>query len=156
MSDQTLIVMADEVRENTMRMIEGLSEADAHFHAPGLKNTILWHAGHALVVVEHLCIAPLAGEKAVNPPGYYETFSWTSDPAKVTSWPTLAEVREHLAHQLSRLIRLIQQADPAALERVIDARGRTLRHAVVHGLHDEAVHQGEIYLLRKMLTSASR
>ena len=30
------------------------------------------------------------------------------------------------------------------------AKNRTLRFSILHGLHDEAGHQGEIYLLKKM------
>jgi hypothetical protein len=158
MADETLLTLAQDVRGLTLRMLDGLSESDAQFHPPGLKNTILWNAGHALVVVEHLSVAPLSDKRAAaDPPGYFETFSWKSDPAKVTSWPALAEVRGHLNNQLTRLLHLIRQADTAALARVVDQQGRTVRHSVVHGLHDEAVHQGQIYLMRKMLnvTSAS-
>ena len=37
------------------------------------------------------------------------------------------------------------------LSRVIDpAKNRTLRWSILHGLHDEANHQGEMWLLRKM------
>ena len=161
MADETLLVLAQEVRGLTLRILDRLSEAgaDGHFHAPGLKNTILWNAGHVLVVVEHLCVAPLSEKRvAADPPGYFETFSWKSDPAKVTNWPALSEVRGHLANQLTRLLHLIRQADAAALARVVDDESRTVRHSIVHGLHDEAAHHGQMYLLRKMqlATSASR
>jgi hypothetical protein len=34
---------------------------------------------------------------------------------------------------------------------VVDpARNRTLRFSILHGLHDEADHQGEIHLLKKL------
>jgi hypothetical protein len=40
---------------------------------------------------------------------------------------------------------------PEQLDRIVDpAKKRTLRYSLLHGLHDEAGHQGEIWLLRKM------
>ena len=39
----------------------------------------------------------------------------------------------------------------ADLQRIVDPqRNRTLRYSILHGLHDEAGHQGEIWLLRKL------
>jgi hypothetical protein len=152
MADDSLLVLARDVRGKTLKLLEGLSDADARFAAPGLKNSILWHAGHALILMEHLVVAPLTGDRPSDPPGYFETFSWKSDPATVTTWPSLEEVRARLREQLARLLRLLESADPAALSRVLDpTRGRRVRDLMVHGLHDEANHQGEMWLLRKML-----
>jgi len=78
------------------------------------------------------------------PAGYFETFSWKSEPAKVTNWPTLAEVKAQLVDQRDRLLALLEKSDAATLDRVADAKGRTVRYSVLHGLHDEAGHQGEI------------
>ena len=40
----------------------------------------------------------------------------------------------------------------AGLSEIIDApRNRTLRYSILHGLHDEAWHQGEMHLLKKLL-----
>ena len=71
MTDQTLTLLADEVRGKTLRSAgrrsaqkreaDGISDADSLFHAPQLHNPILWHAGHALIVVEHLGVAPAPG-----------------------------------------------------------------------------------------------
>ena len=151
MSDQTLIVLAKDVRGKTLKLLDPLSEQDARFAAAGLKNSILWNAGHALVVVEHLAMVPLRGGTPSYPAGYYETFSWTSDPAKVTKWPTLAEVKQKLADQLETLVHDLEKVDEAKLSQIINPeKGRTLRWSILHGLHDEANHQGEIWLLRKL------
>ncbi len=32
---------------------------------------------------------------------------------------------------------------------------RTVRYSILHGLHDEACHSGEIWLLRKMIRSTA-
>jgi len=151
MADQSLILLAGEVRGRTLWQLDGLSDEQARFAAPGLRNSILWHAGHALLVVEHLAVMRLADSKEISyPPDWWDKFGWQSDPQTVTSWPALNEVRAHLARQLPRLISLIESADEARLGR-LDADGNSARFEVVHGLHDEALHAGEMYLLRKML-----
>ena len=150
--DETLILLAKEVRGKTLRLIEGVSDADARFAAPGLKNSILWHAGHSLLVVEHLGLAPLSGGKTEYPASYAEKFMWKSDPGAVTEWPPIAEVRALLTSQLERLTSAIARTSEEQLATVIDPqRGRTLRYSILHGLHDEAGHQGESWLLKKLL-----
>jgi hypothetical protein len=152
MSDSTLILLANEVRGKTLRLIEPVSEEQARSGAPGMNNSILWHAGHSLVVVEHLGVAPLNEGKLTYPAGYFETFSWKSNPTTVTTWPTLAEMKAKLAEQRDRLVALLEKTDAATLDRVNDAKGRTVRYSILHGLHDEAGHQGEIWLIRKLIT----
>ena len=53
-----------------------------------------------------------------------------------------------------RLANALQSLTPEQLSKVVDAdRGRTLRYMILHGLHDEANHQGEIWLLKKLRAS---
>ena len=149
MADESLILLATEVRGKTLRLLDGVSDDDARVAPPGLSNTILWHAGHALVVVERLSVAPATGRGPVYPDGWFETFGWKSAPATVTRWPALGEVVERLREQLARLTSAIGVLTPEQLG-AAGANGRTLRYGILHGLHDEAGHQGEIHLLRKM------
>ena len=158
MADETLLTLADEVRAKTFRRVDGVTEEAARFTA-GLGNSILWHAGHALMLVEHLCIMPATGGQPKYPQGWFELFSWQSRPATVPAgaWPTLAEVVERLREQRDRLRATIEPLSPADLARVLDpAGGKTLRYSIVHGLHDEACHQGEIHLLRKLYARQGR
>jgi hypothetical protein len=82
-----------------------------------------------------------------------QTLSWQSRPALISDdhWPSLDEVATRLATQYRRLRQTIGEAtedrlsSPAAVD-----PGRTVRFSVVHGLHDEACHCGEILLLRKL------
>jgi hypothetical protein len=151
MADATLILMAKEIRTKTLKLLDGLSDDQARFAAPGLHNPILWHAGHGIMLMEHMGIMPLSGfQQPQYPAGWYETFSWKSDPRTVTSWPRVEEVRAQLEQQLPRLLNLLESADEVTLSKP-DAKGRPLRYLILHGLHDEAIHQGEMYLLRKML-----
>ena len=59
--------------------------------AAGLHNHILWHAGHCFVLVESLVMEAI-GELPQIPEGWFDIFSWHSDPAHIASyrWPTLA------------------------------------------------------------------
>ena len=152
MADETLLTLANEVRGKTLRLLD-VGPVAARFTGPGLNNSILWHGGHALMLVEHLCIIPATGGTPQYPGGWYEMFAWNSRPAAVPrdAWPTPAELVERLREQLERLRSVIRQLTPEQLGRVTDpARNRTLRYSIVHGLHDEASHQGEIHLLRKL------
>jgi hypothetical protein len=154
MPDETLLMLASGVRGKTLRLLDPVlaagDEVAARFAPAGLNNSVLWHAGHALVVVEHLSVMPATGRPAAYPPGWFDTFSWKSNPATVTNWPTLGEVVAALKEQLPRLTAAIAAASPQQLDQIVDPqKNRTLRYSILHGLHDEAGHQGEIWLLRK-------
>ena len=149
--DDTLILLANEVRKKTLWLLDGVTDEMAQFVAPGLANSILWHAGHALVVVEHLGVVPASGGPPVLPDGWFETFSWDSRPRTISDWPRISEVVLHLQMQLPRLVQAIAGLSPQRLEQLHDpGSDRSLRLEILHGLHDEANHQGEIWLLRKM------
>jgi hypothetical protein len=147
--DETLMLLAREARSRTLWQLEGVTDEMAGFAAPGLVNSILWHAGHALVVVEHLALVPATGRPPALPDGWDAKFSWDSRPATVTEWPAAAEVADALREQLHRLTGVLASLTPEQLARVVHPP-QTLRYSILHGLHDEAIHQGEMYLLRKM------
>lgn len=151
MADETLLLLAREIRGKTLALLEGMDDRQARFAAPGLNNTILWHAGHAVMLCEYLAIGPATGKPPAHPADWFEKFGWNSAPASVTSWPSIDQVRSALSEQLQRLVTLIEGLSPDQLNRVVDTqRGRTLRYSILHGLHDEGAHQGEIRLLKKL------
>ncbi len=156
MPDRSLLPLLDEVRGKTLRLLEGVTDTDARWSPPGLHNHILWHAGHSFVLVESLAM-----EAVGRPPqiaeGWFEMFSWRSDPAQVAPdrWPPFAEVVAQLTEQHARLRRLIEGLGDEQLSSPLPGRGnRNLRYAILHGLHDEACHSGEIWLLRKLIRSS--
>jgi hypothetical protein len=82
-------------------------------------------------------------------------FSWRSDPTHVAPdrWPPLTQVVAQLTEQHSRLRRVIEGLNDEQLSSPVPGKGnRTVRFAILHGLHDEACHSGEIWLLRKLLS----
>jgi hypothetical protein len=157
MADETLTLLATEVRGKTLRLLEGITEDMARFAAPALNNSILWHAGHSLLVVEHLSVMPATGQTTGSyPADWFNKFSWKSMPSAVTDWPPLADVIDALRDQLQRLTTAIAAIPPERLDVIVDpAKNRTMRYSILHGLHDEAGHQGEIWLLRKMFGKQS-
>jgi hypothetical protein len=153
MSDPSLLLLANDVRGKTLKLLDGVTDDTACFVPAGLSNTILWHAGHALIVVEHLGVMPATGKPASYPADWFDKFSWKSTPASVMAWPPLSEVVKRLQDQLAVIVDVVkglsnEQLD--AIPAVNPPRNRTLRHSILHGFHDEANHQGEMWLLRKM------
>jgi hypothetical protein len=152
MPDESLVLLLDEVRGKTLRLLDSVSEENARWAPPGLQNTILWHAGHAYVLLEWLTMKAL-GRAPHIPEGWFQLFSWDSDPADVPAdrWPELAEVIARLGEQQERMTSLVKDLSAAALdEPAADHPEVPLRFAILHALHDEACHCGEIHLLRKL------
>lgn len=149
--NETLLTLANEVRTKTLWLLNGVTDDLAQYAAPGLNNSILWHAGHVLVVVEHLAVAPATGQVPQLPDGWFEIFGWNSNPRTVKHWPAIADVKERLREQLPRLTGVIATLSSAQLAQVLDqANGTTLHYDILHALHDEANHQGEMWVLKKM------
>jgi len=153
MADKTLLMLLDDVRGKTLNELKDLDETHARWAPPGLQNSCLWHGGHAYMVTEFLSTRAL-GIAPQMPEGWMKMFSWESNPAHVPpeSWPPLAEVREALIDQHQRLRDLIGGLSAEQLDAPEKGNpSRSVRYALVHGLHDEARHSGEISLLRKMM-----
>jgi hypothetical protein len=150
--DQTLLLLLDEVRGKTLLILDSTPAEFSRWAPPGLGNHILWCAGHSYVVVESLAMRAL-GRQPDIPEGWFEMFSWDSRPASVSPdrWPTLSEVVAGLRAQHERLRGIIGGLTEEQLDHPsADNPTRTVRYAILHGLHDEAGHIGEAYLLLKM------
>ena len=156
MPDKCLLLLLDEVRAKTLRILKSVPAAHARWAPAGLQNTILWHAGHAYVLVEWVTMKSLRRTPQI-PDGWYEMFSWESRPNLVPAdrWPQLSEVIHHLEAQHKRLRKLIGELSEEELDRPSASNPkRTVRSAILHGLHDEACHCGEMHLLHKMQAAA--
>jgi hypothetical protein len=154
MSDQTLLTLLEEVRDKTLAVLQGVSEEDSLWVPSGLQNSIRWHAGHCYIVVEWLC-ADAVGFERIVPDGWFELFSWDSRPQTVGAdrWPTLALIAEQLISQRERLRDVFSRLIQTELDVALPARRhQSVRRQIVHALHDEACHCGEMWLLRKLLT----
>ncbi len=158
MPDKCLLLLLDEVRAKTLRILKSVPAEHARWAPAGLQNTILWHAGHAFVLVESVTMNSL-GRTPQIPDGWSELFSPGSHPALVPAnrWPSLTEVIHHLESQHTRLGKLINELSEEQLDsQSANNPKRTVRSAILHGLHDEACHCGVMHQLSKMQAAAKR
>src|SRR5438874_13678864 len=104
MPNETLKLLAREVRGKTFRILDGVTEEQARFVPPGLNNSIVWHAGHSLWGVEILSIAAATGQPAQLPSGWVEHSDSKRTPTRETKFPPLPQILEALRHQLEPLV----------------------------------------------------
>lgn len=153
-----LAELARQVRGHTLRILEA-AQPDWLLWAPaGTSNHILWHAGHALWLQDALCVKLLTG-KSELPPGWAETFGMDCRPvATTTDWPSREEVARLLESQLERVLALLASDVGRRVTESTPAGGKYWEVAcrIIHGWHDEARHQGEMYLLLKMQRGMSK
>jgi hypothetical protein len=147
-----LAILAYQVRECILRLFDDTDAGALTWTLPGTSNHILWHAGHALWVADVLSIEPITGHSEL-PEGWAEKFGQHSQPATVDDWPERAEVRSRLEGQLKRVLDLLHEHREMIVAKADQAPREgdwPLLHGMIHGWHDEARHQGEIYLLQKL------
>jgi hypothetical protein len=141
-----LQLLVDEIRSKLLRQLDKTADAEMLTPVPGLQNHLTWHAGHCLWVAGELVIKPLTGSTEL-PDGWAETYGMhCRPPAESSDWASRERLIELLTAQKDRLIDLLAD-DPAGGSADGDHEARARQ--VIHGLHDEACHQGEIQVLRK-------
>jgi hypothetical protein len=149
----TLCLLASDVRARTLQILETAAPAELTWAPPGTSNHLLWHAGHALWLQDVLCLRLVSGRSDL-PAGWEAAFGMGSRPETRRAWPDKDAVLERLREQLPLVLATVGAlADAELVRRPPHAhRGdlRTLEQSIVHGWHDEACHQGEMYLLLKM------
>ena len=141
-------------RQGRGKTVQFLEEVPSDWHRwapPGTSNHIIWHAGHALWVQDHLCVEPLSTSSEL-PSGWSDRFGKNCHPvAETREWPERGELLHHLTTQLDRMLGLLDE-NAHRLTQIGPNRDDRwdLTRGVIHGLHDEACHQGEMYLLMKL------
>ena len=145
----TLHEMLRQIRGYTRQLLASTNPDWIMFAPPGTSNHMLWHAGHAVWVVDKLCVERLAGCSEL-PTQWADAFGMNCKPvAEQQDWPSLQTVQDRLVEQEVRLHELIESMTPEQL--VIQPEdNRDLVGGIIHGLHDEAKHHGEMYLLHKI------
>jgi hypothetical protein len=147
-----LAILAYQVRECTLRLFDDTDSNALMWTPPGTANHILWHSGHAVWVADALTIEPLTGHSEL-PEGWAGIFGQHSQPATVDDWPERTEVRSRLEVQLKRVLDLLHEHKAMIIAKADQSPAEgdwPLLHGMIHGWHDEARHQGEIYLLQKL------
>lgn len=144
--------MVRQIRSFTIELV-AVDNPEMFLWSPaGTSNHMIWHAGHALWVQDALCVKPLTG-KSELPDGWAQQFGQDCDPvASQTDWPDGTHVQDLLREQQGRLIELVSDMRDDQL--VVDAGiPGDLVGGIIHGLHDEGRHQGEMYLLLKQFNA---
>jgi hypothetical protein len=89
------------------------------------------------------------------PAGWAEKFGQHSQPATVGKWPERTEVCARLESQVKHILDLLHEHRKMIVAKANHAPREgdwPLLYGMIHGWHDEARHQGEIYLLQKLWT----
>ena len=140
--------MVRQIRGFTLELISVDNSAMQLWAPPGTSNHMIWHAGHALWVQDVLCVEPLTGSSEL-PEGWAQKFGQDCEPVtSQTEWPQRADLHQLLTKQQQRLLELIGEIPEDKL--VVNPEDpRDLIGGILHGLHDEARHDGEMYLIFK-------
>lgn len=143
-----LVTLLDEIRPKTIRLLQMMPDDWLLWSPPGTQNHITWHAGHAIWLADVICIQPITNRSEL-PEGWDQTFGqYCRPPSHTKTWPTQQELIRRLADQHARLRELLSRLSDADL--YAPPRQGALARCIIHGLHDEANHQGEMYLLLKL------
>jgi hypothetical protein len=143
--------LANEVRPKTIHILEQTADQELCWAPATTSNHILWHAGHALWLGDVLCLEPITSKSGL-PPGWADMFGANCKPvAQNKYWPAKAQVLSLLRAQHRRINEELARITDEQLDRILSpTSGATLGKLILHGLHDEANHQGEMYLLLKI------
>jgi hypothetical protein len=153
----SLAELARQVRRSTLELLQAPDSRWLKWAPPGTSNHILWHAGHALWLQDALTIHPLTGGSEL-PRGWAGQFGQNSRPELHVDWPAAAEVHVLLEEQVERIEKLLGDHADTIIARphaTPPGGGWPLLPGMIHGWHDEARHQGEMYLLYKLARAQS-
>jgi hypothetical protein len=142
--------LARQVRTGTLELLGAARESWLTWAPEGTSNHIPWHSGHALWLQDNLCIQPLTRASEL-PDGWDKSFGAHCRPVRsTTQWPGRTEVQGHLEAQVARLLELFQSETSRLTSMADTPVQRSVTRSIIHDLHDEARHQGEMYLLLKL------
>lgn len=149
-----LAELARQARTDTILILEETPERHLTWSPRGTRNHILWHAGHCVCVGDVLGVELLSGRSEL-PPGWNDLFAMGTDPGfSRSNPPARRRLVDLLREQHRRLLELLAAATEADLTRRVWERFM-VADRIVHGLHDEARHSGEMYLLLKMIRAGA-
>jgi len=148
----TLQELTRQIRRDTLSLLDAAEPEWLTYTPPGTSNHILWHAGHILWLLDVLCIQLLNPDGSELPENWDERFGMNcASPASRKEWPSINELKDLLHAQLYFVLDLLEDADEEVAEVADSSKGHaTIEGRIIHALHDEAKHSGEIYLLMKL------
>lgn len=146
-----------DVRGKTLRLF-GDAPAEMLTWAPaGTANHVLWHAGHAAWVIDVLLVKALTGNGELPEDWTARFGARGTSPRDTRDWPAREALIESLKKQHDRVMQLLASATPQLLSRTPrENNPATVEQWLLHGIHDEAAHQGEMHLLTKLWKAGLR
>jgi len=146
------------VRNQTLNLLEGVTEEMADRVPEGFRNSIRWNVGHIYVVVERFAFQYL-GLPQDLPEGFKEQFEYGTSPLNnhTYSIPTLSELEVLLKAQQVRIQEsLTDRLDEKIIPPYTTSAGMTLetpRQFLTFNLYHEGMHLSIIKLYKKLLSS---
>lgn len=150
-ASEVLAEAFSQVRGYTLNFLKQAPDSVLLWTPPTLRNHIIWRAGHALWGIDLLVIQTLTGATEL-PPGWASLFCEGSIPQPGLDWPDRNALLQKLDKQRSRVLEVLADLDPVKLSQPAEgfSARRNLGGWILHAIHDEAMHQGESFLIIKM------
>ena len=145
------------VRNQTLNLLDGVSEEMADRIPEGFRNTIRWNVGHIYVVVERFAFQYL-GLPQNLPEGFKEQFEYGTSPLNTHEYrvPTLSELEELLKAQQVRIQEtLSDRIDEKIIPPYTTSAGMKLetpKEFLTFNLYHEGMHLTVIKLYKELLS----
>lgn len=145
------------VRNQTLNLLEGVSEEMADRIPEGFRNTIRWNLGHIYVVVERYAFQYLGLPQHI-PNGFKEQFEYGTSPlnAHIYRVPTLSELENLLKAQQVRIQEtLADRLEVKIIPPYTTSAGMTLetpKQFLTFNLYHEGMHLTIIKLYKTLLS----
>jgi len=145
------------VRNQTLNLLDGVSEEMADRIPEGFRNTIRWNVGHIYVVVERFAFQYL-GLPQNLPEGFKEQFEYGTSPLNAHEYrvPTLSELEELLKAQQVRIQEtLSDRIDEKIIPPYTTSAGMKLetpKEFLTFNLYHEGMHLTVIKLYKELLS----
>ncbi|MFD2611478.1 DinB family protein [Paenibacillus gansuensis] len=150
-----LFKQMDFVRNQTLKVMEGITEELADKFPAGFRNTIRWNLGHIYVVTERFAFQYI-GLPQQLPLGFKEQFENGTSPLNPVSYPvpTLKELETLLKEQQGRIYDALSQRLKEEVQPYTTSAGMTLEtqeQCLSFNLYHEGMHFGIIKLYKALL-----
>ncbi|NOU93911.1 DinB family protein [Paenibacillus sp. LMG 31456] len=150
MTNDSLFLQLDLVRERTLQQLELVTEEIADQIPLGYRNNLRWNLGHILTVQENL-VFKLIGEPVSLPETYSSLFNNGTSPA---DWqiepPAIETIKLQLTQQTERIKDKLSQRLDEKLQQPfkgIDTVGGMISFTLYH----EGIHTGYMMSMRKTI-----
>lgn len=137
-------------REETLHLIEDVTEAMADQIPPGFRNNIRWNLGH-IYLDQYLWIQHLTKEAITIPDGFREWFNYGTSPADWKTKPPSMEVLKELLRGQPEQIRAVYGERLDEEFPATEMGMHTIEQVLVRTIFHEGMHIEAIKAIRRFL-----